>query len=52
MKKLKQVLDIIIGWYKVTTTGKCGLLLYYQGCGCEQCMARQKNEYNELTKNR
>jgi len=43
MKKLK-------GYFYKITTGKCKLYLYYNGCGCYDCMSKQILEMKEFKK--
>lgn len=34
----------ITGYYNRITCGKCGLHLYYNGCGCNDCETQQQIE--------
>ena len=36
------------GYYNKITTGKCGLHLYYNGCGCEDCNNQQQIECDNI----
>lgn len=45
MKKIfEYIKNQFTGYYKILTTGVCGLDLYYDGCGCKQCNQQQKIE--------
>lgn len=48
MRILRYLKCKITGYYKKITTGKCGLHLYYNGCGCEECMKYQQEETDNL----
>jgi hypothetical protein len=49
MKILKYLKCRITGYYKKITTGKCGLHLYYDGCGCDECQEYEKKELELVT---
>jgi hypothetical protein len=40
-----------IGYFKRLTTGKCGLHLYYTGCGCDECNKYYEEEFNKFIEN-
>lgn len=47
MRKLFKLIRCrFIGYYNKLTTGKCGLHLYYTGCGCVDCNEYFEKEYN------
>lgn len=49
MKKLFGYLKCrITGHYNKIRTGKCGLHLYYDGCGCDDCNKQQQIESDKL----
>ena len=38
----------ITGYYNKIITGKCGLHLYYDGCGCGDCNKQQQIECDSV----
>ena len=49
MKKLFKYLKCrITGYYNKMITGKCGLHLYYDGCGCADCNKQQQIESDKF----
>jgi hypothetical protein len=53
MKKLAKYLKCkFIGYYNKITIGKCGLHLYYDGCGCVDCKKQQEIETIEFYMNK
>jgi len=52
MKKLINYLKCrITGHYNKIITGNCGLYLYYDGCGCDNCNKQQQIESDKFKVN-